>query len=438
MLLGGGVFLGLMAFMLWPAAPAEAPLKAGAAGAVRRVDPVKPLQALPRTVTAPAGTLPLESTPEGEAKLEVTGPKFEEISLTRRLEDYYLTEVLLENVQLGQAMSILRSKLQETDSERALALHRLAVTTPAAAVGRRVTLFSQSIPYLTAVQNVATQAGCTVEVTENRITLKVQPGPYPQTASKRAMKDLLSGLFDKEGRPLSQSSEALGQLSMLASQLGIQFDAEGNASLTANQWEALRQMQNEQRRQASNALPTFALYLLPAGFLSPNLNPDPVAVFNLLVNLHHSGYPPYSRLPETMDPTVPWQVLMLLRRGEAIVLTLMDIPATENVAEVEEEPVTTSPPQSSASAMQYSGRTVIGDMMTTFGSASYGAYKILRTNGNFSASTSTSAYVVNDLLRSDGVIINIQVLTPPAADPGTSAPTSVTPVPAVTPTVPTE
>ena len=434
MILGSGVFLALMAFMLWPVAPAEAPAKATVAAAARRVDPVKPLEALPRTVTAPAGTLPLVTTPEGEAKPEVTGPKFEEISLTRRLEDYYLTDVLLENVQLGQAMSILRSKLQETDSERALALHRLAVTTPSTAVGRRVTLFSQSIPYLKAVQNVATQAGCTVELTENRITLKVQPGPYPQTASKRAMKDLLSGLFDKEGRPLSQSSAALGQLGMLASQLGIQFDAEGNASLTTSQWEALRQLQNEQRRQASNALPTFALYLLPAGFLSPNLNPDPVAVFNLLVNLHHSGYPPYSRLPETMDPTVPWQVLMLLRRGEAIVLTLMDIPATESVAEVEVEPQTPAAIIHSGGSMAF-GLTMISHEAGSSGMAVSGA-EVVAGNRNIIFNGHTN--IVEGIFTINGVSVTAQVTTPPVADPGPSTPNSGSPAPAVTPTVPTE
>ncbi|SKA81590.1 hypothetical protein SAMN02745166_00782 [Prosthecobacter debontii] len=402
-LTGGLVFLGLIAFMCWLAAPAEAPAKADAAAAARKVEPLETLAPLPRTTNALTELLQLEITPAGDSKPEITEPKLEEISLTRRLEDYYLTEVLLENVQLGGALSILRTKLQETDSERALALHRLAVTTPPAAMSRRVTLFSQSIPYLTAVQNVATQAGCTVEVTENRITLKLQPGPYPQTARKGAMKDLLSGLRDDEGRPLSESSEAISRLSTLASQLGIHFDPQGNASLTENQWAALRQMQDYQSRQASNALPTFALYILPAGFLPPNLNSDPAAVFNLLVNLHQLGYPPYSRLPEGMDPTVAYQILMLIRRGEAIVLTLFDIPATEGVAEVDQEPepATASQPQTSeSSGISYSLRDSTG---------------IVRDNG-FSvsrpgSSISTSADLVASMLTSNGVSITDQAVT---------------------------
>ncbi|WP_133793426.1 hypothetical protein [Prosthecobacter fusiformis] len=410
-LAGGLVFLGLTAFMFWLAAPAEAPAKAeaGTAAAARKVEPMETLASLPRTANALTELLRLETTLAGDSKPEITEPMFEEISLTRRLEDYYLTDVLLENVQLGMAMSILRTKLQETDSERALALHRLAVTMPTAAMGRRVTLFSQSIPYLTAVQNVATQAGCTVEVTENRITLKLQPGPYPQTARKGAMKDLLSGLRDDEGRPLSESSEALSHLSTLASQLGIQFDFQGNASLTENQWAALRQMQDYQSSQASNALPTFALYILPAGFLPPDLNSDPMAVYNLLVNLHLLGYRPYSRLPEGMDPTVAYQILMLFRRGEAIVLTLFDIPATETVAEVDQEPepATTSLPQMSAG---FSTGAILQLVSSVTGP------------GN---SISTSAGLVLSMLTGNGVSITNQVVTPPAVE-----------APQVTPTAP--
>lgn len=370
-------------------------------------------------------TLPLETTPEGTAKPQITEPKFEEIALTRRLEDYFLTDVLLENVQLGQAMSILRSKLQETDSERALALHKLAVTTPSAAVGRRVTLFSQSIPYLSAVQNVATQAGCTVEVTENRITLKVQPGPYPQTASKRAMKDLLSGLYDDQGRPLSESPEALTGLGMLASQLGIRFDSQGNASLTAHQWNALRQMQAEQRRQARNALPAFALYILPTGTLTPFLDSDPVAVYNLLMQLHQQGYFPYSRLPESMDPTVAYQILMLMRRGEAVILTLIDIPATESVAEVDKEPAPTTTPQAqtpSGSGVSLSKTGVAG--VINFRAPSGATYGGLTTVNDGSleigaSNTTTSFAAVEGLLNTSGVSITRQVVIP-TAPPGDS------------------
>lgn len=401
---GGLVFLGLTAFMFWLAAPAEAPLKAGTVAAARKVEPMATLESQPRTANALTELLRLETTLAGDSKPEITEPKFEEISLTRRLEDYYLTDVLLENVQLGLAMSILRTKLQETDSERALALHRLAVTTPTAAMGRRVTLFSQSIPYLTAVQNVATQAGCTVEVTENRITLKLQPGPYPQTARKGAMKDLLSGLGDDEGRPLSESSEALSRLSTLTSQLGIQIDHQGNASLTENQWVALRQMQDYQSRQASNALPTFAVYILPAGFLPPNLNSDPVAVMNLLVNLHQLGYPPYSQIPAGMDPTVAYQILMLIRRGEAILLTLFDIPATEGVAEVDIE---LEPATSYYSGSSTGGIIQLADSVTGPGN-----------------SISTSAGVVLDMLTRNDVNITNQVVTPPAVKTPPATPTA--------------
>ncbi len=301
-------------------------------------------------------------------------------------------------------------------------------------MGRRVTLFSKSIPYLTAVQNVATQAGCTVEVTENRITLKVQPGPYPQTASQRAMKDLLAGLSDDQGRPLSESREALDLVSALASQLGIRFDSKGNASLTANQWAALRQMQAEQRRQASQALPTFALYILPAGTLPPFLNSDPLAVYNLLINLHQQGYPPYSRLPEGMDATVAWQILMLMRRGEAIVLTLLDIPATESVAEVDKEPVPTTAPQAQTttlSVMRYSaGLTttgVINELAPS--SATYGGLtKVGVGSLEIGASNTTTSFAaLEGFLITSGVSITLQVVNPttPPSDSGVlTAPTT--------------
>jgi hypothetical protein len=421
------IFAALLVAMFWPSQPPK--IEKNTALPARSADAIEKIE----WPTAPNHKPSSANIPEmdlaQEAEREAMEEKLTELPLTRRLEDYYLTDVLLENVQLGQAMSILRTKLQETDSEHALALHKLAVTTPATAMGRRVTLFSQSIPYLTAVQNVATQAGCTVEVTENRITLKVQPGPYPQTASKRAMKDLLSGLSDDQGRPLSESKEALDRLGTLASQLGIQFDAQGNASLTQNQWDSLRQLNAEQRRQASNALPTFALYILPAGFLSPNLNPDPVAVFTLLVNLQQQGYPPYSRLPQGMDPTVAYQILMLIRRGEAIVLTLFDIPATESVAEVDKEPASVTPSHSSASAVNISGANAMrirlenpegysaphGDVFHIF-KAGASAYSV-----DFNTfDSSTSANVLNDLLTSGGVNISDQVVTP-TAPPGDTA-----------------
>lgn len=414
------IFVALLVAMFWPSQPPK--IEKSAALPARGTDAIQKIEwpTVPNLKPSSANTPELDLAQEVEQK--AAKENLTELPLTRRLDDYYITDVLLENMQLGQAMSILRTKLQETDSERALELHKLAVTTPAAAVGRRVTLYSKSIPYLRAVQNVATQAGCTVEVTENRITLKVQPGPYPQTASKRAMKDLLSGLTDDQGRPLSESSEALSNLSTLASQLGIQFDAQGNASLTQNQWDSLRQLNAEQRRQASNALPTFALYILPTGFLSPNLDPDPVAVFNLLMNLHQQGYPPYSRLPEGMDPTVAYQILMLIRRGEAIVLTLFDIPATESVAEVDKEPVPTAAPQAQTTTggvMSYSAGYCVfnGSIDATYG----GLSTVIDSSLEIGASTTTTSFAgLEAIFINKSFMLTDQVVTP-TAPPGDTA-----------------
>lgn len=328
---------GLMAYLFWQE---QGPVVTAIEPAAKpKVEPVKPaeLAAAAPAAVKPADLLALETSAAGPDEDTGSGSVFQELTLTQQLDDYFINGIALDNVQLGQAMSILRQKLQETDSDQALPLQRLAVSTPAAALGRRVTLFSESMPYLQAVRNIATQAACEVEVTENRITLRLLPGPYPQVAARRGAKEILAGRFTEDGRPLAEDETALERLIASAKAMGLKTDAQGELTLTPAQLAALQGLNWYELQMAQYPLPAYAVYVLPRNYLSPFQRVDPQSVFGLLVALHQQGFVPYSRVPDNLDPATGHLLLVVMRQGASVALAILDVPprvAEQTVAEV--------------------------------------------------------------------------------------------------------
>ncbi len=300
---------------------------------------------------------------------EVTQPDFKELSLTERLDDFFLNNVVLENLPLGQAMAMLKQMLLATDKQKALALHKLIVSIPTAALGRLVTLHSSSISYLEAVQTLATMAGCDVELGTHRITLKTQPGPWPQVATKRSLLDMLDGILDADGRPLKQDANQVTWLRHDARRLGLKVADNGEVSMTESQWQALRRAQEYRRRLELSLIPPYAVYVLPESYLQPILQVTPQQVLELMTALTQQGYAAYSDVPfAALDPTVSHQILTIMRMGETVLVTMYNTSVIK--PEVVEEAAAS---QHAQTALRMEHAAVYGGMTTIGGFNSSGA-----------------------------------------------------------------
>jgi hypothetical protein len=310
---------------------------------VLKPEDVAPIKSPVLTATRVDKTPKLQLSLDAPKSPEVSEPEFEKLTLTKRLGQYFLNDIALDNVQLGQAMATLRQMLQETDKDNSLGLNQLIVSTPASAMGRRVTLHSSGMAYLKAVEIIAAMAGCEVEVDETHITLKTLPGDYPQVATQQSAKTLLDGLFTADGKPMRDDERRLSMLWDDAHLLGINLDENGSGKLTPAQYEALRQLTQYRNELDQYPIPAFAAYILPEGSLTSIYQTSPAQVFQLLMALHQQGFVPYSYIPYfLLDPAVAQQVLVVIRRGDSIFLALSN---TTPQAELAVEPLPTETPQ---------------------------------------------------------------------------------------------
>lgn len=392
------VFASLMGYMLWPTP---------AAMTVKKTEAMKPEV----TVSSKTPLLMTFKSPEktrlhlslDEPKTpEIAPPEFEELPLTKRLGQYFLNDISLDNAQLGQAMATLRQMLQDTDKENKLGLNKLIVTTPASAIGRRVTLHSSGMAYLKAVDIIAAMAGCEVEIDETHITLKTLPGAYPQIATQQSAKSLLDGLFTDDGKPMRENSRRLSMLWEDARLLGIKLDKEGNGNLTPAQYEALRQLTQYRNELDQYPIPAFAAYVLPEGSLTGIYQNSPAQVFQLLMALHHQGFVPYAYIPYfLLDPAVAQQVLVVIRRGDSVFLALSN---TSPQAELPQKPPAIEAPQPT-----YSGAQEQRLVMHTVAPTDVIEY----SSSNQSKDEGVSASVVSALLDAEKVNVTQTVAQPP-------------------------
>lgn len=222
---------------------------------------VPPMLAEPLPMPTPRPQVPtIENMVAGSG---LNPPVAVEASVMERLDRFFIRDVRLDQVPLGQAMSALRQALVEKDSLKTLPVEKLRVTVPAGALGRRVTFYSGPISYLKAVRAVAALAGCDVEVDGLTIALILQPGIFPQVVEKRLLTELLAGRMTAGGAAMIEDADRMAQLWEDAASLGIPVAADGTAQLSRGQREALRLLTDMRDQLGLIPMPAFAVYAVP-------------------------------------------------------------------------------------------------------------------------------------------------------------------------------
>jgi hypothetical protein len=258
------VAAGVITALLWP----EDLQQGVRLGQQKARKPVAPVLVEPLPPSSP----PLPQVPPIENMVAGSGlnpPVAVEPTFMERLDRFYIRDVSLDQVPLGQAMAALRQALVEKDSLKTLPVERLRVTVPAGALGRRVTFYSGPIAYLKAVRAVAALAGCDVEVDDLTIALILQPGIFPQVVEKRVLAELLAGRMTAGGGVMAEDADRMALLWEDAASLGVPVAADGTAQLSRGQWEALRQLTDMRDQLGLIPMPAFAVYAVPQDSAPP-------------------------------------------------------------------------------------------------------------------------------------------------------------------------
>ncbi len=401
---GSVVFLGLLAAMFGSA-------KTGITRQVkqtqeaRRIDGVEFIQTAKIKTADISDELGSKLTLDVPQAAEITSPDLKELTLTDRLDDFFLNNVSLENLPLGQAMALLKQMLMATDKQKTLALHKLIVSIPTSALGRLVTLHSTSISYLEAVKTLATMAGCDVDLGDHRITLKVQSGPWPQVAKKRPLLDMLDGFMGTDGKPMKDDANHVAWLKHDARRMGLRWDDSGDVSMTESQWQALRRAQDYRRRLELSLIPPFAVYVLPEGYLQPILQVTPQQVLQLMTALSQQGFAAYSDVPyAVLDPSISHQLLFIVRMGDTVQVSLHTTQAIAKPEVVEKvaDPVVGGQQAAAAYTMQDS--MWLGDVFHLFRAGS-------TDTAQWDSITTADVQAFAAFMRSTGVSVTLTTMT---------------------------
>ncbi|GEP41576.1 hypothetical protein [Brevifollis gellanilyticus] len=299
------ILLGLVTAMLWPDAVDTPKVSKTAPNATAPVKPADMLTAPPASTSQAPDAVSVPVSPVSMAAQEprqAGGPEFVEVPLTTRLDGFWLRGVTLDNVPLGQAMSVLRQLLVEADYRKSLPLDQLQVAVPAGALSRRVTFHSDSIPYLKAVSAVAALAGCEVELADLSITLQLMPGTFPQVAEKRVLADVLAGAVLADGTPMASDAASLTALWNDAARLGIAVAQDGTAQVSRGQMEALTLMAASRNQKDDVELAGFAVYVVPDGQLPQSGVLTPEQTEQLRQSLIDQGIQPVAVIMPDLNP----------------------------------------------------------------------------------------------------------------------------------------
>jgi hypothetical protein len=120
-------------------------------------------------------------------------------SLRTWLNGYFLRGVDLHQVPLKEALGRLQADMMAVNFMGAEVVGRLRVTVSADAAGRRVSLKTGSISFLKAIEALAMQAGCEVEVGDLLLALESKAQPFPQPTARHDLREVLAGRFDANG-----------------------------------------------------------------------------------------------------------------------------------------------------------------------------------------------------------------------------------------------
>ncbi len=150
----------------------------------------------------PKGVLPVEREAKPEVVSGVVAAGASEWtvdSLRTWLSGYFLRGVDLKQVPLKEALGRLQADMMAVNFMGAEVVGRLRVTVSADAAGRRVSLKTGSISFLKAIEALAMQAGCEVEVGDLLLALESKAQPFPQPTARHDLREVLAGRFDANG-----------------------------------------------------------------------------------------------------------------------------------------------------------------------------------------------------------------------------------------------
>ncbi len=194
----------------------------------------------------PEGVLPVEREPKPEVVPGVVAAGATEWtvdSLRTWLNGYFLRGVDLKQVPLKEALGRLQADMMAVNFMGAEVVGRLRVTVSADAAGRRVSLKTGSISFLKAIEALATQAGCEVEVGDLLLALESKAQPFPQPTARHDLREVLAGRFDANGVAEADRPDLMAKVWEDAVAQGfVTADAVGGGSvrLTQGQVETLR------------------------------------------------------------------------------------------------------------------------------------------------------------------------------------------------------
>ena len=148
------------------------------------------------------GVLPVEREAKPEVVPEVVAAGATEWTvdaLRTWLNGYFLRGVDLKQVPLKEALGRLQADMMAVNFTGVEVVGRLRVTVSADAAGRRVSLKTGSISFLKAIEALAMQAGCEVEVGDLLLALESKAQPFPQPTARHDLREVLAGRFDANG-----------------------------------------------------------------------------------------------------------------------------------------------------------------------------------------------------------------------------------------------
>lgn len=327
------VAAGVIAALLWP----EDLQKDVRLSQQKARKPVAPVLVEPLLTPSPHPQAPpIESMVAGSG---LNPPTAVEVPVMERLDRFFIRDVSLDQVPLGQAMAALRQALVEKDSSKTLPVEKLRVTVPAGALGRRVTFYSGPISYLKAVRAVAALAGCDVEVDGLTIALILQPGIFPQVVEKRLLTELLAGRMTAGGGAMVEDADRMALLWEDAASLGIPVAADGTAQLSRGQWEALRLLTDMRDQLGLVPMPAFAVYAVPQDTALPDGVILPEQKQDSLNKIQSLGLQPVLTFtPKLAGPNNPDPV-MLEPDGDRLKLVAARGPMPDTPQQTDQTPV---------------------------------------------------------------------------------------------------
>ena len=243
----------------------------------------------------PKGVLPVEREAKPEVVSGVVAAGASEWtvdSLRTWLNGYFLRGVDLKQVPLKEALGRLQADMIAVNFMGAEVVGRLRVTVSADAAGRRVSLKTGSISFLKAIEALAMQAGCEVEVGDLLLALESKAQPFPQPTARHDLREVLAGRFDANGVSEADRPDLMAKVWEDAVAQGfVAADAVGGGPvrLTQGQVDTLRGLAEARGQVEQLPAQQYQMRLVAGGAFAPGQVLNEVEVKQILAQPANEG-----------------------------------------------------------------------------------------------------------------------------------------------------